>query len=235
MKLSEMPLSKRIRYILDYYKLVLVIIAIFIYIFCYIGWRYMTRQDIVLYAAVVNAGMNEDTRDLFTDFPSYETFHEAFPDASKRSAVNLSENLFLTSDSASDYHEYVYASRLKILASIEAGKLDLVIGDGEALDAFAGQGFLMPLDTLFEGNEQITERLKEGTVILEDNHIEVLLDDKIPYQAVTKKELIAIDLTDLGRFEPYREGGGIYLGIIANTERTDAAKIFTESLFEGLQ
>ena len=155
MKLSEMPLKKRIRQILDYYKLVVVIIAIFIYILCYIGWRYMTRQDFVLYAAAVNVGMEEDTRELFTDFPSSETFHGAFPEASKRSAVSLSENLFLTSDSSGDYHEYVYASRLKILASIEAEKLDLVIGDGEAMEAFAGQGFLMPLDTLFEGNEKI--------------------------------------------------------------------------------
>ena len=234
MKLSEMPLKKRIRQILDYYKLVVVIIAIFIYIVCYIGWRYMTRQDFVLYAAAVNVGMEEDTRELFTDFPSSETFHGAFPEASKRSAVSLSENLFLTSDSSGDYHEYVYASRLKILASIEAEKLDLVIGDGEAMEAFAGQGFLMPLDTLFAGNEKILERLKEGTVILEDNHIEVLLDDKIPYQSVTKKELTAVDVTDLGCFEPFREGDRVYLGIIANTERAEAARVFTESLFEKL-
>ena len=233
MKLSEMPLSKRIQYILDYYKLVLVIIAIFIYIVCYAGWRYLTRQDVVLYAALVNAGMDQDTRNLFTEFPASETFHQEFPEASKRSAVSLSENLFLTSDSASEYHEYVYASRLKILASIEAEKLDLVIGDAEALDAFAGQGFLMPLDSLFEGNEKITDRLAEGTVILEDNHIEVLLDDKIPYHSVTKKELTAIDVTDLGCFSPYREGR-VYLGIIANSARTDAAKAFTESLFEKL-
>lgn len=234
MKLYEMPLKKRIRYILDYYKLVIVIIAIFIYIVCYIGWRYVTRQDIVLYGALVNAQMNEETRDFFTDFPSSETFHETFPEASGRSAVSLSENLFLTSDSASDYHEYVYASRLKILASIEAEKLDLVIGDGEAMEAFAGQGFLMPLDTLFEGNEKIMDRLTEGTVVLEDNHIEVLLDDRIPYQSVTKKELTAIDITDLERFAPFREGSKVYLGIIANSERTDAAKLFTESLFEDL-
>lgn len=234
MKLSEMPLSKRIQYILDYYKLVLVIIAIFVYILCYIGWRYLTRQDTVLYTAMVNVQMNEETREKFAEFPSSETFHEAFPDASKRSAVSLSENLFLTSDSSGDYHEYVYASRLKILASIEAGNLDLVIGDGEALDAFAGQGFLMPLDTLFEGNEKICSRLKEGTVILEDNHIEVLLDDKIPYQSVTKKEMTAIDITDLDAFSPYWEGRHVYLGIIANSERVQAAKVFTESLFRDL-
>ncbi|MGX8686577.1 MAG: hypothetical protein ACSW8K_02080, partial [bacterium] len=142
--------------------------------------------------------------------------------------------LFLTSDSSGDYHEYVYASRLKILASIEAGNLDLVIGDGEALDAFAGQGFLMPLDTLFEGNEKICSRLREGTVILEDNHIEVLLDDKIPYQSVTKKEMTAIDITDLNSFSPFWEGRHVYLGIIANSERVQAAKVFTESLFRDL-
>jgi hypothetical protein len=234
MKLSEMPLKKRIRQILDYYKLVVVIIAIFIYILCYIGWRYMTRQDFVLYAAAVNVGMDAKTEELFTEFPLSETFHEAFPGASKRSAVSLTENLFLTNDSSGDYHEYVYASRLKILASIEAKKLDLVIGDGEAMEAFAGQGFLMPLDTLFEGNEKITGRLKEGTVILEDNHIEVLLDDKIPYQSVTKKELTALDVTDLNIIEPFREGDRVYLGIIANSDRTDAARVFTESLFQDL-
>lgn len=234
MKLSEMPLKKRIRQILDYYKLVVVIAAIFIYILCYAGWRYMTRQDFVLYAASVNTGMEEDTREFVLNFPSSETFHEAFPEASKRSAVSLSENLFLTSDSSGDYHEYVYASRLKILASIEAEKLDLVIGDAEAMEAFAGQGFLMPLDTLFEGNKKITDRLTEGTVILEDNHLEVLLDDSIPYHSVTKEELTAIDVTDLECFDPFREGDRVYLGIIANTKRTQAAKVFTESLFESL-
>ncbi len=232
MKLSDMPLSKRIKYILDYYKLVLFIIALFLYILCYIGWRYATRQDIILYGSLVNVRIEEKTRKFFTDFPQSETFHELFPEASGRSAVSLSENLFLTSDTASDYHEYVYASRLKILASIEAEKLDLVIGDAEAMDAFAGQGFLMPLDGLFEGNDIIEKRLTQGTVILEDNHIEVLLDEDVPYHSVTKEETTSIDVTDLDCFIPYREGEKVYLGIIANTDRLDAARAFTESLFE---
>ncbi len=231
MKRSEMPLRKRLQYIWDYYKVPMAAGAVILYIILYTGWRYLTRQDLVLYGAVVNVGISEEIREQFEEFPRSEAFARNVSEPSARSAVSLSENLFLLSDADSEYHAYVYASRLKILAAIEAGKLDLVIGDAQAMDAFAGQGFLLPLEGLFEEKE-IQSRLREGTVILEDNHLDVLLDESIPYEAVTKTELTAIDLTGLEGFVPLAGDSRIYLGIIANSERRDAALAFAESLFQ---
>lgn len=231
MKFSDMPPRKRLQYIWDYYKVPLAAGAVILYIILYIGWRYLTRQDLVLYGALVNVQISEEVRNRFEDFPQSEAFAQNVSEPTRRSAVDLAENLFLISDAGSDYHEYVYASRLKILASIEAGKLDLVIGDAQAIEAFAGQGFLLPLDGLFEDKE-IQNRLREGTVILEDNHIDVLLDESVPYEALTRTELTAIDLTGLEGFVPLIDGNKIYLGIIANSERKKAALTFAESLFD---
>ena len=142
------------------------------------------------------------------------------------------KDLYLVSDPDSEYHQYVYASRLKILAAIEAEKLDIVLADREAMDAFAAQGFLMPLESVFSDDPQILERLETGNVILEDNHLDVLLDESIPYEAVTKAEKSYLDLSGLSTFPGIPEDRPVYLGIIANTPRQDEAAAFVRRLFE---
>ncbi len=226
MKMSDMPLSKRIQYIWDYYKVPLFTAALLLYILGYIIWRFATKQEIVLYAAAVNTQVSQEGEEVLQAFPQSGFISPK----EEKSAVSLAANLFLTSDPTSEYHEYVYASRLKVLASIEAQNLDLVIADREALDAFASEGFLLDLTEVFGADTGIRERLTELSVILEDNHIDALLDDEIAYEAVTEASLYAVDISDLPFFTT--GSGEVFLGVIANSPRGENAVSFVRYLIK---
>ena len=235
MKKSDLSLTSRIQYIWDYYKVPLFTAALLIYIICYIIFRHATDRDILLYVAAVNTPVQKETEDFINSFPKsdYAVSDEDAKDSmkSRNAIVDLAKDLYLTSDPDSEYHQYVYASRLKILASIEAEKLDIVLADREAMDAFAAQGFLMPLESVFADDPQILARLETGTVILEDNQIEVMLDESVPYEAVTRSEKAYLDLSDLTTLPGMPEGRPVYIGIIANTPRQDMAVAFVRRLF----
>ncbi len=217
MKMTGMTLPQKIQYIWDYYKVPLFTAALILYIIGYIIWRFATKEEISLYAAAVNTQVTEEGEGLLEAFPE----SGALPPEADAGVVNLAANLFLTADPSSEYHEYVYASRLKILASINAQKLDLVIADREAMDAFASEGFLLDLTGLFADDASLRSRLKEETVILEDNHIDALLDDEVAYEAVTESHLTAIDVSDLTAFSS--GSGEVLIGIIANSPRQEEA------------
>ena len=235
MKKSDLSLTSRIQYIWDYYKVPLFTAALLIYIICYIIFRHATDRDILLYVAAVNTPVQKETEDFINSFPEsdYAVSDADAKDSmkSRNAIVDLAKDLYLTSDPDSEYHQYVYASRLKILASIEAEKLDIVLADREAMDAFAAQGFLMPLENVFADDPQILARLETGTVILEDNQIEVMLDESVPYEAVTRSEKAYLDLSDLTTLPGMPEGRPVYIGIIANTPRQDMAVAFVRRLF----
>ena len=249
MKKSDLSLTSKIRYIWDYYKVPLFTAALFIYIICYIIFRHATDKDILLYVAAVNTPVQKETEDYINSFPESDfavsdaSSSAAGPDDTgtgpnkqdiknlKKSVVSLVRDLYLTSDPDSEYHQYVYASRLKILASIEAEKLDIVLADREAMDAFAAQGFLMPLESVFADDPQILDRLVTGTVILEDNQIEVMLDESVPYEAVTRSEKAYLDLSGMTTLPGMPDDRPVYIGIIANTPRQDMAVAFVRRLF----
>ena len=165
MKKSDLSLTSRIQYIWDYYKVPLFTAALLIYIICYIIFRHATDKDILLYVAAVNTPVQKETEDFINSFPKsdYAVSDADAKDSmkSRNAIVDLAKDLYLTSDPDSEYHQYVYASRLKILASIEAEKLDIVLADREAMDAFAAQGFLMPLESVFADDPRSEEHTSE--------------------------------------------------------------------------
>ena len=99
----------------------------------------------------------------------------------------------------------------------------------------AEQDFLLPLEDLFADDPAIAPSLVSATVILSDNRTEALLDDSVVYQAVTEERVVAVDLSGTalaaslsaseGRTQP------VYLAIIRNTPRPDAAAACVRQLF----
>lgn len=222
---------KKIQHILAYYKFPLIVLCIFLYAIGYILYGYFTHKDIVLYTALVNVTAGEDlTRQLEADYVDYLNL-----DASKNE-LQLYTGLYLTDDELNAYHEYTYASRMKILATIEGEALDVVLMNREAFDAFSQKGYLCDLDRLlFRENPALYENVKayltDGIIILEDNSIDVQLDPSIPYSAVTEEHSFGLDLSQAG---PVRQAGfeePVYLGIIANSPRKEAAVAYLEYLF----
>lgn len=227
---SRKPLLKRLQYIWDYYKVPLAASGIILYILIYVIFRFAAGHSTVLYAAAVNVKAENEAIELFAGAPDFLTEKKSSGDRAE-----LAENLFLVSDPDSEYHEYVYASRLKILASIEAGKLDLVIADRQAMEAFSGQGFLLPLEEIFRDDKEIRKYLRSNDVILEDNHLDVLFDESVPYEASTRSDCNAVEITSFPFFSCASESSGVYLGIIANTKRQSEAVKFIRFLFDSAE
>lgn len=217
----ELNGRQKIRYIWDYYKLLIAILCIGVYIAGFVIHRQVTHKDAVLYTALVNVAAGEDfTGQISEGFLSSQDIDRA------QNQCELYTGLYLTKNTSS---EYTYASRVKILGSISAKKLDVVLMDREAFDAFAEEGYLANLDTLLpEENPDLYGQLKpclvSNTVILEDNAIESELDPSVEYSAETDAYPMAVDLSAASALVSAAGfDDTVYLGIIGNTPRPEMA------------
>ena len=225
--------TKKIQYIWDYYKLLLVILGIFLYVIIYILYRHLTYKDTILYTALVNVYTSETlTEQLETSFLEVSDI-----DTSKNK-LHLYSGLYLTNDENNAYHEYTYASRMKILASIDGELLDVVLMNKEAFDAFAQNGYLCDIDELIsEENADFYDIIKPFIVnniyIEEDNSFELIFDSSIQYSAVTEEYPMGLDMSQALLFKQAGFEEPVYFGVIANSPRKDTAVAYLQYLFYG--
>lgn len=213
--------KKRIQHILSYYKFPLIVICLVLFFIGRVIYGYLTHKDVLLYTALVNVNAGETlTRQLGEDYMDYVN-----ADASK-CAVQLYTGLYLTDDEQSEWHEYTYASRMKILAAIEGKMMDVVLMNREAFDAFSQNGYLLDLELfLSEEDPDLYQALKPdlaaNIVILEDNAEDVALDASLPYSAVTEERFYGLDLSRTAHIRQAGFEDKVYLGIVANTPRRE--------------
>jgi len=223
--------TKRIQYIWDYYKFPLVISGILLYILAYTLYNHFTYKETVLYTALVNVNAGEDlTAGLSRDFLEYLNLNPS------KSKIELYSGLYLTDDEQNAYHQYTYASRIKILAIIDGELLDVVLMNREAFDAFSQNGYLCALeDILPQADSGLYDTVKSDFVtnitILEDNSIDRQFDSSISYSAVTEEHFYGIDLshTKLIHNAGFKEP--VYIGILANSPRVNTAIEYLRYLF----
>lgn len=226
-----MKTKQKLQYIWDYYKLPIAIICIAAYIVIYIIYGHYTHKDTTLYTALVNVTAGENLTDrLSNDFLQSQNIDTT------KNTLNLYSNLYLTSDKDNIYHEYTYASRIKILATIDSEQLDIVIMNKEAFDAFSQNGYLCNLDRLLAKEEpKLYEKLKPFLVknisILEDNAIDLIFDDSLTYSAKTEKYSMGLDLSASPAIQEAGFGETVYLGVIKNTPRKDIVMEYIKYLF----
>lgn len=232
-KLHSLHGTVKLQYIWDYYKLPLLILFIVLYIVIYTLYGHFTHKDNILYTAFVNVACSEQlTTQLSTDFLDWLE-----EDTSKKE-IYLYEGLYLTEQESSAHAQYIYASRMKILASIDSEQLDVVFMNQEAFDAFSQNGYLCNLEEiLFTENFKLYEKIKPAlvtnTIILEDNLEEVQLDSSVTYEAVTSEYPMGLNLSHTKLFENAGFDDTVYLGIIANSPRIDTAAMYLTYLFEN--
>ena len=220
---SFMKFRKKIQYIWDYYKFPLVVLCIFLYVIGYFLYGHFTRKDTILYTALVNVSASESlTRQLSTNFIPY------IKEDSSKKELQLYTGLYLTDDENNPNHEYTYASRMKILASIDGEQLDVVLMNKESFDAFSQNGYLYNLEELLSNEypalyEKWKPYLVTNTIILEDNSTDVQLDSSISYQAVTEEAPTGLAISQTGLLHDAGFSDTVYLGIVANTPRADTA------------
>lgn len=230
-KLKSLHGLKKIQYIWDYYKLPIVAFCIFLYIIGYTLYGHFTHKEKVLYTALVNVSASESLiRQLNADFLDFLDV-----DTSKET-MQLYTGLYLTDDEANPYHEYTYASRMKILAAIDGEQLDVVLMNKEAFDAFSQNGYLCDLDKLLTASdshlyEVLKPYLVANTTILEDNSVDLQLDSSIPYQAVTEEYTMGLDMSQTGLIHQAGFEDVVYLGIIENSTHKDTAVKYIQYLF----
>ena len=232
-----------LRQIWDYYKLPLAVGAILVYIVCYALFRQAGHREVLLYTAFVNVApgetLMEQLSDGFTRSMDIDTSKEEF---------RFLTGWYLTTNPDSELFQYVQASQMKILASIDAQQLDVVLMDREAFDAFAQNGYLYDLDEFREKMAdgewktgavrdpartcEILDRYKvENMEILEDNAKEVALDPDVSYQSKTRTCPMAVDLSESSRIGQAGFSDTVYLGILANTPRPEMAAAYLEYMF----
>lgn len=231
--LHTLTREKKLQYIWDYFKLPLAVLGIFLYVTIYIVYRNLTDKDPVLYTALVNVNAGETlAKQLNEDFLAAEGINTS------QNRLHLYSGLYLTDDDNNAYHEYTYASRMKILASIDGELLDVVLMNQEAFDAFSQNGYLCNIDELLsEKTPAFYKNAKpfivENTFIAEDNSFEMQFDSSVSYSAVTEKYPMGINLSQTGCIKQAGFEETVYLGIIANSPRKDTALAYLQYLFYG--
>ncbi len=222
----RMGLAEKLGYILAYYKLPLVLILIAAIAAGSVITRLATRKNELLYLALVNVSVGDDLTDSLTD-----GFVAAMGEDPGESEVYVYAGLYLSENPAEENHEYSYASRLKLLAAIDAEQLDVVLLNREAYDLLSRSGYLLDLHDL-PGTEDApplsdaAAYLTENDVILDDNALEVRLGTADAYEAVTVTAVNAVEISSLPLFAPAGFSEPVYLGVIANSPRLPAAAAY---------
>ncbi len=226
--LNHLHGKQKIQYIWDYYKLPAIICLIFLYIISYTVYGHFTRKETLLYAGLVNVSASEP----FADELSYGFLDFLDADSSKKE-LKLYTGLYLTDNPDDPNHEYTYASRIKTVASIDDEKLDVVLMNKEAFDAFSQNGYLCNIEELLRELDPKTMAeckpyVTANTVILEDNADDIMFDRSLSYQAVTDEFPMGLLVSQKGLFKRAGFDGDVYLGVIKNSPRMDLAIEYIE-------
>ena len=219
---DEMSASERFDYIFTYYKIpIFAVILAVIILFSFVH-RQLNAKKPVLCEGWINVSFGEDLSASLREGFLRDTGHNL-----RKEEVLCYEALYLSDDADTLNHQYAYASRMKLTASVSDKMLDIVIMNREAYDILSRSGYLLPLPAFLEDRPELagslTSYYSENEVITEDNSIEYQLRETEELIVTTRTETNAVVLNDIPLFKDAGFDGDVYLGIIANTPRTEAA------------
>ena len=215
----RMGLKAKLVYILTYYWWAILLGIIAAVILGSVIHGQLTKKQNLLYIACLNVSaggeLEESLRQGYLDFAGEDP---------KKTDVLLYRNMYISADPADADHQMAYASRLKLMATINGKLLDLGLMNREALEILSAAGYLLDLSEFAERGgipEALLPYLTENVVVLEDNAIEYNLNEADEYHEVTALKTNTLDLSEI----PVISGAGfpdsIFLGIIANTPRLE--------------
>lgn len=216
----KLPPAKKLEHIWLYYKAPILLTILALGILVSGVYRAATKKEPVMYLACLNVSVGEDMEARLTE--DYLTCRGL---NSKRTEMCLYRDLYLSDDPAASDHEYAYASRMKLLATINSKQLDLVLMNREAYDLCSASGYLLDLTNLVD-----SAYLTANQVILEDNAVEYNLNEAQEYIVVTQTQSNAVELTKLSAFQEAGFSDSVYIGIIANTPRLPACQDYLDYL-----
>ena len=227
---QAMSPAGRLEHIYTYYKWPILLGLIALLVLGSFLHRQLTRKEPVLYVSLVNLAVGSEQEEELT-----AGYLRAAGLDERKQEVYLYKDLYLSEDADVINHEYVYASRMKVMGAIQARQMDLVLMNREAYDLFSRSGYLLELtDLLAEGGEALEARLApllaENEIILSDNSVEYMLGEAETAEIVTESAVNGILASALPRLQDAGYDGEIFLGVVANCPRTDAALRYLEYL-----
>ena len=148
------PVDK-IGYIWEYYKLPITVGLVALAFVCSMVYHEVTKKEVLVYSALINVSAGDELASRLD-----EGFISAEGTDPKRAEVCLYQGLYLSEDPSPENHQYGYASKLKLMASIEAKQLDVVLMNREAYDIYSRNGYLLELDSLLSQDEALYRALE---------------------------------------------------------------------------
>ena len=218
---QAMTPAKKAEHILTYYKWPILLGLLALIVLGSALHRQLTKKEPVLYLAFANVAVGEDLEDNLTE--GFLSFSDA--DRRKRE-IYLYRDLYLSDNADTLNHEYAYASKMKLMGAVSAGKLDLALMNREAYDLLSRSGYLLELTpSVFADDPTLYEALlpllSANDLVLSDNGIEYQLGEAETHDVETVSVQNAIEVTALPLFARAGFPDAVYLGIIANSERVD--------------
>ena len=218
----EMNAAGKAEYIFSYYKLPIILALAALWFVGSTVYRQVAKKEVVLYSAHINVSVGDDLASQLD-----RSFISASGADPRKAEVLLYRGLYLSDNASEENHQYGYASKLKIMASIEAKQLDVVLMNREAYDILSHNDYLLDLSDFFSEDSSLYHFLEPylttNTAIIEDNAIEYNLNEADEYVMVTKEVMNGIDVTTFPMFMEARFPDAVYLGVIANSPRLPAA------------
>ena len=227
---GSLSFPERVEYIFDYYKfhILLGVLALALLVS---GVRsLLTRKETLLYVGCCNVALGDSLLEELT-----EGYLRFTGEDINKNEVYVFAGLYLSDDPAPENHEYSYASRLKLMASVNAKQMDLVLMNQEAYGLLSGDGYLLELPGwLSQAAPELHGALlpwyAENRVVLRDNSIEYNLNEAESYSEETEDAVNGILLNELPCFAEAAFPAPVYLGVIANSERLPAAENYIRYL-----
>lgn len=230
---QAMTPAKKAEHILTYYKWPILLGLLALMVLGSALHRQLTKKEPVLYLAFANVAVGEDLEDNLTEgFLS-------FSDADRRNReIYLYRDLYLSDNADTLNHEYAYASKMKLMGAVSAGKLDLALMNREAYDLLSRSGYLLELTpSVFADDPTLYEALlpllSANDLVLSDNGIEYQLGEAQTHDVETVSVQNAIEVTALPLFARAGFPDAVYLGIIANSERLADCITYISYISEG--
>ena len=218
-----MSSAEKLEYIYTYYKWLILLALLTLVLLGSFLHRELTRKEPVLYLGFANVAVGEDLEAKLSE--AYLRFEGLSP---KKQEVYLYKDLYLSDNADVLNHEYAYASRMKLMGAIQAQKLDAVIMNREAYDLLSAAGYLTELPALLaeadpELAREIAPLVTANTVVLEDNSIDWQLGEAEEHRVLTEEAENGIALEGLPLFRAAGFEEPLYFGLLANSQRADAA------------
>lgn len=205
----KMDTAHKAEYIYTYYKWYILLGLILLVILGNTLHRQLTKKDPVIYMGFVNVSIGTELEKDMT-----QGYLKSAGLNLKKNEVLVYSGLYLSDAPTTENHQYAYASRMKIMAAVNAKKLDVVFMNREAYDLLSGSGYLLELDDL---PPVLMPYLTENEVILENNSIDVQLNNEEEYRIVTAAAANGLNVSEIPLFRAAGFDDQVYFGIIANT------------------